>query len=141
MIFTNLLTNMVVLGMANVIPANTPAFQEYAVHTMLTNADRIAAVWNLPVKPPLTKERVTANSLRAHPLGIHGAITIDNRFTFRASNGRFDGFVDIPYECQVFLTDDVQKNDAVLERWIQMTNLLTLQKAQQIANSARVSIG
>jgi hypothetical protein len=132
---------MVVLGLANVIPTNTPAFQEYALHTMITNAESVASQWNLDVKRPFTTNLVTYNGLKPHPLGISGAIVLVNRFAFRALYGRFDGFADKPYECQVFLTDDVAKNDAVQEPWIRMTNLLTLQKAQKIAEDGLLSIG
>jgi hypothetical protein len=87
---------MVVLGLANVIPTNTPAFQEYALHTMITNAESVASQWNLDVKRPFTTNLVTYNGLKPHPLGISGAIVLVNRFAFRALYGRFDGFADNP---------------------------------------------
>jgi hypothetical protein len=141
MIFTNLLTNMVVLGMASVIQTNTPKFQGYALHEMFASATNMVARWNLDLPNPITTNIVTDFSEVAYPSGLGGSITFNNRYFFSWLYGGNPHFNDQTYSCLRTLTPDVDSNDAVLEQWMHATNLLTMITAQQIAESAMKSLG
>jgi len=140
MIITNLLANMVTVGSLYTIQTNTPTFQEYAFHTMFTNAQAVAAAWHLD-KSLMTTNKIT--SFKAFPTtyGIRGSMIFDGRYRFDTYLGWFQSFVDTPYNCMVTLTDNVETNDAILEQWMHATNLLTMEKAQQLALSSVQSIG
>lgn len=140
MIITNLLTNMVVLLTANVVPTNTPAFQEYAVRTMLTNAQFVAARWSLDMRLMASNE-ITHVTAVPTPVGLRGEICFGERYAFSYNYGRSRAFADLAFENQRFLTGNVHTNAQVLEEWIGMTNWLTLRKARQIAQNALPSLG
>ena len=82
MIFTNLLTNMVVLTLHNTIPTNTPAFQEYAFREMFSQASNMIVSWNLDLPRPITTNMVTDFHAAADSLGPEGIIVFSNRFVF-----------------------------------------------------------
>ena len=140
MLTTNLLTNIVLLGWGNLIPTNTPAFDDYAFQEMFSRTTWMMTNWHLDIKAPITTNAVTSFHANAYPAGIGGTVIFDNRFIFSTEQGYFPRFADKPYESGNFLTDDAQKNDSVLEKWLSMTNLLTLEKAQKIAQSAIIAV-
>ena len=140
MIITNLLTNMIVLTLHSTIPTNTPAFQDYAFHEMFGQASNMIVGWNLDLPHPITTNMVTEFHAEAEPNGWpKGSIIFSNRFWF--SWRGFPTFSDKLYNILSAQTPDVKVNDAILERWMHTTNLLTLKKAQRIAESAMKSIG
>jgi len=142
MIITNLLSNMVVVVTAlNAIQTNTPAFREYAFHAMFDRAAYMATNWNLDIRRPITTNMVTHFDPRAHATGLGGNIVFNDRFVFSCAEGNCLGFTDKPYNIARALTPDVKTNDAIFEQWMRATNLLTMEKAQQIAESAMRSFG
>jgi hypothetical protein len=140
MIITNLLANMVVIGKLYTIETNTPAFQEYAFHAMVTNAQAVAAKWHLD-ESLMTTNKITFFKAFPTPYGIKASIVFGGRYDFDAYLGGFQRFVDIPYDCTVTLTDNVEANDAILEQWMRATNLLTMEKAQQLVKDRVQSLG
>jgi len=138
---TNLLTNMVVLGLSSVIPTNTPAFQDHALRTMLSNAEYLASQWKLDIKRPFTTNLITFFKAEPHPAGIEGTIVLSNRYVFSWITGRFIQFSDKPNESFQFSTEDENKNRAVLEKWSRATNLLTFKKAQKLAENSLIAVG
>jgi hypothetical protein len=141
MIFTNLLSNMVVLTLHSTILTNTPAFQEYAFREMFSSATNMSVRWKLDLPSPLTTNMVTDFHAVAYPSGIGGEIVLSNRFAFSWMYGGLPNFDDKPYLITKGLTPDVKINDAILEQWMNATNYLTMDKAQKIAELAMLKIG
>jgi hypothetical protein len=138
---TNLLTNMIVLGLSNIIPTNTPAFKEHALHAMLTNAEYLASQWKLDIPHPFTTNMVTFSQTVAQPPGLTGTIVLSNRYAFAWINGWFAQFADKPNYAMQFETSDETKNRAVLAEWSRETNHLTFKKAQKLAEQSLASVG
>ncbi len=132
---------MVVLTLNNTIPTNTSAFQNYAFHEMFTHATGMIASWNLDLPRPTTTNAVTTFKAVAYPGGAGGNIVLFNRYFFSWLYGGLPTFNDETYSCLKTQTPDVETNDEVLEEWMRATNLLTMAKAQQIAESAMNSVG
>jgi hypothetical protein len=141
MLITNLLTNMIVLTIHSTIPDSTPSFQEYALRTTFIQASNMSANWNLDLPKPITTNMVTHVAMEAAPIGIQGSIEISNRFWFSWLYGGQPSFSDKKYDIVQALTPDVKVNDAIFERWMRATNLLTMKRAEQIAKTAMTSIG
>jgi hypothetical protein len=140
MIITNLLANMVAVGSLYTIQTNTPAFQEYAFHVMLTNAQAVAKAWYLD-NSLMTTNQITSFQAFPTPYGVRGSINFCKRYSFNSYLGWFNRFIDISNNCMIFETDNVETNDAILEQWMRATNHLTMKRAQQIAISSMRSIG
>jgi hypothetical protein len=140
MIITNLLANMAVVGALHTIQTNTPSFQKYAFHTMVTNAQAVATVWHLD-ESLMTTNQITSYAAFPTPYGIRGNIIFCKRYQFNSDFGWFGQFIDVSNHCMITETDNVETNDAILERWMRATNLLTMGKAQQLAVSSMESIG
>jgi hypothetical protein len=73
--------------------------------------------------------------------GPNGTMVFSNRFTFGWNLGKFNTFRDEPYIRERTLSPDVDANDALLEQWMRATNLLIMEKAEQIAESVLHSLG
>jgi hypothetical protein len=140
MIITNLLANMVVLTLHSTIPTNTPAFQEYAFREMFSQSSNMIVSWNLDLPRPITTNMVTDFHADADRLGPQGLITFSNRFIFSWLYSGAPTFNDKPYNIMSALTPDVEMNDAMLEKWMRATNLLTMNKAEKIAEMAIKSV-
>jgi hypothetical protein len=97
--------------------------------------------WNLDLPRPVTTNTVTDFHAVAYPAGASGNIVFNNRYFFSWTAGGIPHFNDETYSCLRVLTPNVETNDGVLEQWMRATNLLTMEKAQQIAESAMLSIG
>lgn len=138
MIFTNLAANMVLVSGLHVIQTNTPAFQEYALNAMVTNAQAIALAWNLETN------LVSTNNIThfvAHPKipGVDGNIIFANHYSFSYSFGCFGGFYDLQNDRMAAETPNLKTNNAIYESWMKATNLLTMESAKQLAiHSTRV---
>jgi hypothetical protein len=141
MIITNLLANMVVLTLHSTIPTNTPVFQEYAFREMFGQSSNMIVSWNLDLPCPITTNMVTDFHAAADSLGPQGLIVFSNRFYFSWLYSGVPTFSDKNYDIARALTPDVETNDAVLEEWMHATNLLTMETAQHVAESAMKSIG
>jgi hypothetical protein len=141
MIFTNLLANLVVLSAQGQIQTNTPAFQEYAFRKMFERASNMLTVWNEDIPRPITTNMVTSFDVVGTPFGLSGDMVFSQRFYFNWIQGGVMLFVDKPNNYRLFLTDNVQTNDAVQEQWMRRTNLLTMDEASRIAQNALRSIG
>jgi hypothetical protein len=141
MIITNLLANMIVLTFQGDVPTNTLAFQEYAFHEMYSSATRTITNWNLDLPRPVTTNMITYFHAWPYPTGLGGVIVFSNRFAFSWDFSGFPLFGDRQFTSSTFLTDDVETNDFVYEKLMQMPDLLTLQKAQKVAESAMRSAG
>jgi len=150
MIITNLLTNMIVVAMqgVGVIPTNTPAFQEYALHTMLTNAEALAVAWHLD-ETCITTNKIIHFVAIPCVSGFGGTIEFD-RYGFEYHNGYFVGFSDGQFDMNDTLNLKSKKRitfgskgkvDASLKKWLVATNLLSLDKAKVIAGGALLSLG
>ena len=131
---------MVVVFAGGFLPTNyysKPAFQEYAYNGMFQQASNLAISWNLDLPRPITTNMVTFFAARFYVgQGILGGLEFSNRFAFRWSWGKLDGFDDKPFLVMNATTSDVDANDALLEKWMRATNLLTMEKARVIAESA-----
>ena len=155
MLITNLLTNMV-LVMAGHTVTNTPAFQEYAFHTMFTNAQTVAANWHLD-QSLITTNKVTYCVGAAWPSGMGGIVIFDNRYGFEYQKGVFSGFGDKQFDVndtlnleplshhlkdRVSFSARISKGrDVLINKWLEATNLFSLEKAKSVANEALLSIG
>jgi len=137
---TNLLANIIVLTSLNLIPTNTPAFQNYALHTMLTNVEVLVAQWGLDMRQPIKTNTVTHFQASPQPEGIRGNIVFNNRYLFRFNSGWLTEFNDLN-EPSVFTSEDARKERADLKRRLEKTNLLTLEKAEKISESVLRSWG
>jgi hypothetical protein len=138
---TNLLANMVVIGTTSIIQTNTQQFQDYAFLEMFSHATNMITSWNLDFPRPIATNAVTDFKAVAYPGGVGGNIVLSNRFYFQWLYGGLPIFNDRTYSSSRISTPDVEKNDAILEQWMNTTNLLTMEKAQQIAESAMKSVG
>jgi hypothetical protein len=130
--FTNLLTNMVVLTMQGfgMLPTNTPAFEEYALHTMVTNAEAIAIKWNLDAKYMSTNNIIY--ELEPGAAGIWGYVLFGNRYRFVSLVGDFSCFGDELYDnfAHKAMAFDPSLKDS-----------LTMEKALGVARSAMDRLG
>src|SRR6266540_2254725 len=157
MVITNLLTNMVVLALQGAIPTNTPAFQAYALHVMLTNAQALALKWHLD-ESLIVSNRITKLDVTPYPEGFSASVVFDDRYIFGTARGDSIGFTDKAYyQAWAFsfsglgftnyevwwktTEEDFNKHRAVAQEWSRATNLLTLRKAQQLAESAMLAVG
>jgi hypothetical protein len=141
MIFTNLLANMVVLTLQNTIPTNTPAFQEYAFHEMFSQSSNMIVSWNLDLPRPITTNTVTAFHAVPTSRSPKGEIILGDRFWFTWIYSGVVTFSDKSYCIMSAQTPDVSVNDALFEKWMRATNVLTMHSAQQLAESAMKSVG
>ena len=96
MIITNLLTNMVVLGLFDQIPTNTPAFQAYVRSAMISNVQHVASQWRLNSELMRTN-RVTQFVAHAYPEGYGAMIEFSCRYMFDVDKGDWHGFTDEDY--------------------------------------------
>ncbi len=117
-----------------------PAFQEYAFQAMFQQASNLIVNWNLDLPRPVTTNMVTRFSAGASVDGPSGMMVFSNRFSFGWDAGKFAIFRDLPYVSDRTLSYDVDANDALLEQWMRATNLLTVEKARQIAESVFRSV-
>jgi hypothetical protein len=140
-IITNLLTNMVIVGVLNSLSTNTPKFQEYAFNSMFHQASNMIANWNLDLPRPITTNMVTRFIAKPSVSGYTGTLIFSNRFSFGWDRGWFSTFVDEPYSEIRAKTLDVDANDALFERWMRATNHLTMEKARAIAELVMRSVG
>jgi len=144
MIITNLLTNMVVVGMTGYFPTNysaMPVYREYAFHAMFQQASNLVVNWNLDLPRPITTNMVTTFSTTPFVEGPNGFLIFSNRFLFSWDQGGFEQFHDEPYVEERAETMDVVVNNTVYEQWMRATNLLTMEKARVIAESVMQSVG
>ena len=168
MIITNLLMNMVVLTLQGAIPTNTPAFQAYAVQVMFTNAQALASKWHLEENLVATN-KITEREVTPYPGGRFSAMLVfDDRYIFGTQEGGSIGFTDkayyqgwvfsesasskmtatseagnaSAYEAWLKINEeDIARHRVVAQQWSRATNQLTLRTAQQLAESAMVSVG
>lgn len=147
MIITNLLTNMVVLAMSgDFVPSNPPAFQQYTFQVMLTNAQSLGKRWHLD-EGVITSNEITDFRARAQPRQFHGRIEFAERYVFATREGGFLAFDDLQFrETATFpewLTNQVvfERYGGDLKKWLQVTNSLSLEAAQALANSAMQAYG
>ena len=128
---------MVVLTNLYIIPANTPAFQEYARHAILTNAQDLAVKWRLDPKG-VAVNIINGNmtNMDAEPTtqGISHGANFGDRYAFDYDQGHLALFNDIPYSSMALGAHGPAEDD--VKRWVRATNLLTLAKARKIAEDA-----
>ena len=144
MIITNLLTNMVVVGLTGLFPTDystIPAFREYVFNATFQQASNMIVAWNLDLPRPITTNMITKFITRPHLDGPNCTMVFSNRFTFGWGEGKFDQFNDGLYIRERTLSPDVDANDALLEQWMRATNLLTMEKAEQMAESVLHFLG
>ena len=142
MIITNLLAGMVLLSdfALDEIQTNTPAFQEYAYHAMVTNVQAMGAALHLD-ESLIATNKVTDFRVTPTILGIDGHINFANRYHFAYDLGWFDEFIDFQNGPTAVENHNAEANDAVYEQWMRATNLLTMGKARQLAASSMQAIG
>jgi hypothetical protein len=69
MIITNLLTNMMIVGLSGSIPTNTPAYQQCALQVMIAEAQGAAQKWNLETAL-ISSNKVTYFEVTPYPRGF-----------------------------------------------------------------------
>ncbi len=85
---------------------NTPAFEEYGFHLMLTDAEQFRKLWTLDIPTSLSVQNVFFD-LKATSRGIDGGIgTRDGRFVWGYMHNDFMHFVDTNYWPQSFRYKD-----------------------------------
>ncbi len=138
------------------IPTNTFAFQEYALDTLIKQAKVINEKWHIEI--PASADRAT-NLLTIPTIeGMEGGVTIDNRYRLGIRSGRFIYFNDQlysdystppnylmsnlpPAEMVRQMREDVDRSIQASLLQAQKTNLLTKEKALQVAREALKQIG
>jgi hypothetical protein len=108
---------------------------------MFSHATNMITAWNLDLPRPIATNTVTDFKAVPYPAGAGGNIILSNRFYFQWLYGGLPTFNDQTYSCLRTLTPDIGANNGVLEVWMRATNLLTMEKAQKIAESAMKSVG
>jgi hypothetical protein len=139
MIITNLLAGMVVLSQGYEIPTNTPVFQEYAFHSIFTNAQTLGRKWNLDENLIAINE-VTHFEATATISGALVSIIFDDRYVFGSNGGDCIGFTDRNYDSYM-ISPYVATNADVIREWLLATNTLTMAKARTIAEAAIKAAG
>jgi hypothetical protein len=140
-LITNLLTNMVVLNFLGDV-TNTPALEEYARPLMVHQAQVLSRKWNLD--PGIVESnRITHFETEPRTCDFGVSIAFGDRYHFGKNAGGGYGFTDkAGWKESQFpkLTEDrlaSQKEElAAIDRWRRATNLLTMAKAQRLAESA-----
>jgi hypothetical protein len=143
MIITNLLANIVALSVSGAIPAEGPAFQEYARRAMLTNAQAAACHWRLDTNL-IVADKVTFFEAIPFPEGPTVSIIFDGRYVFRTDQGSSSHFVDrssapgwMPDSTAMATNGAAPKWKAgSTQRWVGTKSRLTLGRARRIAESA-----
>lgn len=118
------------------VPTNTPAFQEWALSLMLTQANFLNEQWKLGLPKPITSDHVTRLSVLAKIEGPEGGITINNRFTVGFNNGRWLSFQDGESSWE-----NIETAIPLLERLSKQSGSLTKARAAQIAREALHQVG
>lgn len=121
--------------------SSKPGFHNYTFTNMFQQATNMAIGWKLDVPMPLTTNAVTYFFSRPTVEGPNGQIVLLDRYSFGWYHGEFEIFEDKNYLLQSAMTDDVDWNDSKYEEWMKATNLLTLPKAQAIAEATMKSFG
>ena len=132
---------MIVLGVTGIIHTNTPAFQTYAFHAMFTNASFVADQWHLNLGRPLSTNSVTDFKADAQVRGLQGRIVFQNRYAFIYRDGKLASFADTRYLDDFLLSDDKNEINTTLKKWMNATNLLSLEKARKVAEAGLSSVG
>ncbi len=130
----------VTLQRGGIIPTNSPAFREYALSVLLSNANLVAERWQLDVQLPITTNQITGSFIDPTTNGLEGSIQIDNdahKYGFKVSDGRFNSFGDTKYRSQTFVYSPDEQKD----KWPGMTNLLTLESAVAMAKDKLHRLG
>jgi hypothetical protein len=146
MTVTNLLTNMVVLTLQwpyispGDVPTNTPAFQNYALHVMFTNAQDLAAKLNLDTNLIATN-KVTEFEALATVFGVRGDITFAGRYNFSYRFGKWMGFIDQSYN-ELLAYSEIQKQRSKrLKKALAAHNLLNDASATTLAETRFRALG
>ena len=131
---------MIVLTFLGGIPTNTPALKEYAFQVMLTNAQSLGTCWHLDNRL-ITSNQVTLFSVRAHPRQINTEIEFGDRYEFATSKSGMILFLDNGFGEALMLAKVRQhlfanRYGGSEKPWLPPTNSLTLDRAQEIAESA-----
>lgn len=134
----NLATNMI-LVIGGIIPTNTPAFQSYAFEMMASNSQFVAASWRETSQLPTN--RITFFRATPTPWGPSGAVIFDGRFGFRYSGGRLAGFSDGTNDTDFLMTGNQKEINEGLKHWLNTKDLLTRQRASNIAVKALQCLG
>ena len=132
---------MVVLTLQSTIPTNTAAFQDYAFHEMFGQASNMIVSWKLDLPRPINSNAVTTFHAVPSSHSPKGEIIFGDRFWFSWLYSGVVTYSDKSYDIMWAQTPDVKANDALFERWMRATNLLTIQSAQQLAESAMRAAG
>ena len=107
---------------------------------MITNAEAMASKWHLD-KDVISSNNITVFQASPTILGVSGYIEFQGRYHFAYDFGHFDNFDDFQYDRNVTRTENVQANDAINERWMRATNLLSMESARQLALNSMKVIG
>jgi hypothetical protein len=142
MILTNLVGSVVALTLSGSIPAaNAPAYREYALHAALTNAQAVALRWHLEANL-ITAGSVSSFRAQPFPDGSSDvSIVFADRYHFRTT--RRDGllFTDSAYDLKWALHfHSVKEHSNAVAQVKHGKNLLTLERAQQVAAAALQSV-
>jgi hypothetical protein len=168
MIFTNLLTNMVILTSQAQIPTNTPEFRAQLYGVILSRAEDLASRWHLD-KSLINDKGVTDYKADPYPEAPSLHIVFGNRYAFGTGRDGFLGFSDSDfywpsvtwhpsptvggvgktpedqerrYWAWRKATEEDNSHDlAVAEHWRHSPNRLTMTSAQKMAEAAMKAYG
>lgn len=125
----------IVLQPDGIIPMSTPAFDAYALTTLLDQANFVARAWNLDVPLPIRSNHVTRLVIRPKTNGLSGSIRV-SRYDFGVGEGRFSLLRDNDFSFRMYLYND-EKSDALAT----MTNVLKRESALALARDKLHRIG
>jgi hypothetical protein len=126
----------VVLQPDEVIPTNTPAFRDYALKTVIQQANFVAGVWNLGIHLPIETNHITRFVSRPRLNGVSAGINVDRRYGFGVGNGTFSLFRDEDFYIRPYV-----QSDEKMDKLAGMTNLLTVESALVLARTRLHQLG
>lgn len=126
----------IVLQPDEVIPTNTTVFSQYALRTVLEQANAVAQAWNLDISLPIQTNRITRFTARPRVNGVSAGITVERRYGFGVGNGTFSLFRDEDFHIRPYVRDDEK-----MDKLAAMTNLLTVESALALARTRLHQLG
>ena len=125
-----------VLQPDEVIPTNTPAFRDYALKTVIQQADLVAGAWKLGIHLPIETNHITRFIARPRLNGVSAGINVERRYGFGVGNGTFALFRDEDFYIRPYV-----QSDEKMDKLAGMTNLLTVESALALARARLHQLG
>lgn len=134
------MTNIIEVWTTNwfgVIGSITPAFKQYAMSLLLTQATLFNHAWNLDLPDPITTNHITAIYGMPKTNGISASLVLNGRYRWGIADERLENFMDLSFYSRTLVGHSEQ-----CEKLAMMTNRLTTNLAVNLARDAltRISI-